>query len=404
MESRRLETGPDSKLLHLTAKVRLANRMLRGKGLRKAMPGRTQGWARADGQRQTPGKKRAGPVAPGRKPQGRRQMRHCSGWWWWRSLDTESRAIYLLYLLCLAVGLQVYNAYENLDDQLLAYDVEQLEKTLHRDLVGQTLAINRLCRLLRDYLATYVHPQAPLFLSIHGPAGVGKSHVARLIAKHFSFQLGPGLVLQHSVKYQRILTSSPGVPGLAAQVSEVLSRALGAQRVPVLLFDEMELASPGLLSLLGSLLGSNRTAGTVYIAVSRLGQERIVQSFRSWPGGAHRRFRRLDRELQELIGRLHPVWRLRPHIIPLGPLDWAHVVSCFERLMDREGLYPQRHRAEALADKLRYYRASQRMYAQQGCKQAPAMVRHLAQEAELGRLRKGVSPWHQPQKGLDAPE
>ncbi|XP_059495592.1 uncharacterized protein LOC125467690 [Stegostoma tigrinum] len=398
------ETMESRQLLHLTAKVRLANRMLRGKGLRKTMPGRTLGWVRADGQRQASVKKRAGPAAPGRKLQSRRQTKHCLGWRWWQSLDAESRAIYLLYLLCLAVGLQVYNAYENLDDQLLVYDVEQLEKTLHQELVGQTLAINRLSGLLRDYLATYIHPQAPLFLSIHGPAGVGKSHVARLIAKHFSFQLGPGLVLQHSAKYQQLLPGSLGLSGLATRVSEVLSRSLDAQRVPVLLFDEMELASPGLLSLLGGLLGSNRTAGAIYIVVSRLGQERIVQSFRSWPGGAHHRFRRLDRELQALIGRLHPVWQRRPHVIPLGPLDRAHVVSCFEQLMDREGLYPQRHRAEALANKLSYYRASQRLYAQQGCKQAPAMVRHLAQEAELERLRKGVSPWGQPQKGLDVPE
>ncbi|XP_060706838.1 torsin-4A-like [Hemiscyllium ocellatum] len=402
MESGQPEKAPEGRLLHLTAKVQLAHRMMRGKGLRRAPSSRTLGWVRADGgQRQPTGRKRAA----GRKAQGRRPARRCSGWWWlwrwWTCLDAESRAIHLLYLLCLTVALQAYNAYENLDDQLLAYDVEELEKTLHRELLGQTLAVNRLTGLLRAYLATYIH-RGPLFLSVHGPAGVGKSHLVRLVAKHFSFQLGPGLVLLHSVRYQQQLQSPGGHSGLAAHVSDILSRARVAHRVPVLLFDELELAPSGLLTLLGGLLTSNRTAGAVYIAVSRLGQERIVRSFRARAGGGgHRCLQRVSKELEGLMGRLHPLWRLAPHVIPLAPLDRAHVASCFERLMDREGLYPQPHRAKALADGLAYYRAGRRLYALRGCSQSLAMVRQLAQERRPERLGKAVIPWHQPHEGAD---
>ncbi|XP_041068855.1 torsin-4A-B-like [Carcharodon carcharias] len=380
MEVPKMKTTPNNRLLHLTAKIRMANRMLRGKCNRKAAPTRsTIGYFAAANCH--PPLKRKGTI---RKLHGKKKPLPLRSKSWW-STDTETKAKYLLFLLCLIVGFQVYNAYENLDDNLLIYDIDQLEKTLHRELLGQTLALNKLTKLLRNYFATFVH-EKPLFLSINGPAGVGKSHLGRLIAKHFKFQLGPQLVLQHSVRYQQLVGHSDHRSELAARISAIFSEALRTQRIPVLLFDEMELAPAELLSYVRDLLHSEHTSA-VYIFVSKLGQEWIMQSLRhSLVHKATRRVAKLSRELAQLFAWRHPVWQV-PEIIPLCPLERAHVVQCFHQLMDQEGLFPRERQVETMANRMNYYRAKQKLYAQQGCKRVLSMVKQLTEQKRLEDLK-----------------
>ncbi|XP_038672453.1 torsin-4A-A-like [Scyliorhinus canicula] len=382
------------RLLHATAKVQLANRMLRGKRLRQVSASRSTIGYMGSSSRHPPLRRKG----TNKKLHGRKKVLRTKSRW---SIDTDTKAIHLLFLLCLIVGLQVYNAYENLDDNLLLYDIDQLEKTLHRELLGQTLALNKLTKLLRDYLVTYVH-EKPLFLSINGPAGVGKSHLGRLIGKHFRFQLGSGIVLQHSVRYQQLSGHSGQHSKLAARISAIFSEARRAQRVPVLLFDEMELAPAELLSFVGRLLRSEHTSA-VYIFFSKLGQDWIMQSIRRrLAPRATRRMAQLSRELTQQFTRRHPIWR-SPEIIPLRPLERAHVVQCFHQLMDWVGLYPCQRQVETMANTLNYYRARQKLYAQQGCKHVPSMVKKLTEQKQLEGLKKkmvlqchkhGIYPWH----------
>uniref|UniRef100_A0A2K6V385 Torsin family 4 member A n=1 Tax=Saimiri boliviensis boliviensis TaxID=39432 RepID=A0A2K6V385_SAIBB len=99
-------------------------------------------------------------------------------------VEHRSRAQRCLLLLVAIVGFQVLNAIENLDDNAQRYDLDGLEKALQRAVFGQPAAVARIVALMRDYLATHVHSR-PLLLALHGPSGVGKSHVGRLLARHF---------------------------------------------------------------------------------------------------------------------------------------------------------------------------------------------------------------------------
>ena len=91
--------------------------------------------------------------------------------------------------------MQVFNAIENLDDNLLRYDILGLEKTLWREVIGQPTALALLVKSLAQYLSTHVH-DCPMVLSLHGPTGTGKSFVGRLIAKHFEMVAGHHLVFR----------------------------------------------------------------------------------------------------------------------------------------------------------------------------------------------------------------
>ncbi|XP_051899942.1 torsin-4A-like [Pristis pectinata] len=283
---------------------------------------------------------------------------------WWVS---DTAVMCVLYLLCGIVALQVYDG-ENVEENLLTYDIDHLEKTLHEELVGQTLAINKLTKLLRSYLATYFHTK-PLVLSINGPTGVGKSYMGRMIAKHFRSTLEPWLVLHHSAKHH-------SQQDLSSRVPATFSRALRARRVPVLLLDQLEHAGPELLDFVEQLMDSNHTSA-VYIFLSNIGRELIAQSARhSFVHRETTRLRRLSGELARLMSRRHPLWR-EVQFIPLLPLDQPHVVQCARQLMERTGFYPQDPRAEAMANSLNYYRARQRLYSEQGCKPVLPMVRQL---------------------------
>uniref|UniRef100_UPI00398F46FC torsin-4A-like isoform X1 n=2 Tax=Pristiophorus japonicus TaxID=55135 RepID=UPI00398F46FC len=379
MELPEVKKSRKYQLAHTMRKIRLANRMMRGKRLlRVASQPLVKGHAEGT-SRHRPFKKKYSKLQWKRKAPLRREKK------WW-SLDTKAKAKCLLYLLCLVVGVQVYNAYENLDDNLLIYDINQLEKTLHHSILGQTLAINKLTKFLRMYFSTYIHVK-PLFLSIHGPTGVGKSHLGRLIAKHFKFQLGPQLVLQHSMKYQHLVgrCGQRSQQRLSDRTAAVLAQALWAKRIPVLVFDEMELAPAQLLSFVGQLLRSNYTSA-VYVFISNVGQGAITQSVRrSFARRETGRVGRLSAELAQAFARRHPVWR-EPEIIPLFPLERVHVVQCFYQAMDREGFYPHDPRADALANTFNYFRARRRLYSQHGCKDVLSVVRQLNRQKHVGNL------------------
>ncbi|XP_031697937.1 torsin-4A-like, partial [Anarrhichthys ocellatus] len=138
----------------------------------------------------------------------------------------QSRAKYCLYLLFAIVFVQVYNAIENLDDHVLRYDLEGLEKTLRREVFGQQGAVDGLLSHLKDYLSTYVHNK-PLVVSLHGPSGVGKSHLGRLLAGHFRSVVGETLVLQYYVLHHcpQEANALRCSHDLAALISEMVKRA-----------------------------------------------------------------------------------------------------------------------------------------------------------------------------------
>uniref|UniRef100_A0AAQ4R5U0 Torsin family 4, member Aa n=1 Tax=Gasterosteus aculeatus aculeatus TaxID=481459 RepID=A0AAQ4R5U0_GASAC len=187
----------------------------------------------------------------------------------------QSRAKYCLYLLCAIVFLQVYNAIENLDDHVLRYDLEGLEKTLRREVFGQQGAVDGLLFHLKDYLSTYVHNK-PLVVSLHGPSGVGKSHLGRLLAGHFRSVVGETLVLQYYVLHHcpQEADALRCARDLSALVSETVGRAEEEEKIPLFVFDEAEHMHGEILDALLRLVAaerSNEHLNAVYLLLSNLG-------------------------------------------------------------------------------------------------------------------------------------
>ncbi|XP_019937144.1 torsin-4A [Paralichthys olivaceus] len=301
----------------------------------------------------------------------------------------QSRAKYCLYLLFAIVFLQVYNAIENLDDHVLRYDLEGLEKTLRREVFGQQGAVEGLLSHLNDYLSTYVHNK-PLVVSLHGPSGVGKSHLGRLLAGHFRSVVGEALVLQYYVLHHcpQEAEALQCANDLSTLISQMVVRAEEEEKIPLFIFDEAEHMHEEILDALWQLVASkqsNEYLNAIYLFLSNLGHAHItkhmIQNSSSSSMSASHRHSNLEKELTPILRntleKLHLLWT-EADILPLGLLEKSHVMECFLDEMTREGFYPDHVNIERLAGEIEYYSSvGGHKYSQTGCKQVVAKVNLL---------------------------
>ncbi|XP_077441495.1 torsin-4A isoform X2 [Vanacampus margaritifer] len=301
----------------------------------------------------------------------------------------HSPAEFCLYLLSAILFVQVYNAIENLDDHVIRYDLEGLEKTLRREVFGQQGAVEALMWHLKDFLSTYVHNR-PLVVSLHGPSGVGKSHLGRLLAGHFRSVVGEPLVLQYFVLHHCPLEAEAPrcAQRLLSLVSEAVELGEREEKIPLFVLDEAEHMHGQILDALQGLLGSAQAKhflNAVYVILSNLGHQHITKhllhnasahAIGGAAGHAH-----LARDLTPVLRRhleeRHPLWA-EVIVVPLGLLERSHVMQCFLDEMSREGFYPDRAHMEQLAAEIQYYPAvGGGEYSVTGCKQVVAKVNLL---------------------------
>ncbi|XP_072310584.1 torsin-4A isoform X2 [Eucyclogobius newberryi] len=302
--------------------------------------------------------------------------------------ERSSRAKYSLYLLLAIVFLQVYNAIENLDDHVLKYDLEGLEKTLRREVFGQQGAVEGLMSHLQEYLSTYVHNK-PLVVSLHGPSGVGKSLLGRLLAGHFRSVVGEALVLQYYVLHHcpQEANALHCAQNLSALISHTMEQAEEEEKIPLLIFDEVEYMHQDILDALLQLVAtkkSNEYLNAIYLFLSNLGHEQITKhllhnssSISATASGHGHLIKELTPILRNTLDGLHPLWA-EADILPLGLLEKVHVMECFLEEITREGFYPDNANIERLSGEIEYYPiVGGHEYSQTGCKQVVAKVNLL---------------------------
>lgn len=303
-----------------------------------------------------------------------------------RYLPTEekSKAKRCLLLFIGIIFFQILNAIENLDDNLQKYELDGLEKTMHRDVFGQKLAVDTVMDLLKDYLATHIHNK-PLVMSLNGPSGVGKSHMGRLLAKHFRSVMGGEFVLQYYTGHN----CPPETDVLSCQihlsgkVSDMVVRAEIEEKIPVFILDEMEEMPPLLLDLLHGYFQphqSNEFLNAIYILISNIGSSGItkyvLQNASNEGLSPHRKRKELVSIIESSLRQHHPLWD-HSEIVPFTLLEKSHIINCFLDEMLREGYYPDNGNIENMASQLKYYTLGEKHYAIMGCKQVVTKVNLL---------------------------
>lgn len=256
---------------------------------------------------------------------------------------------------------------------------------------GQQGAVEGLLAHLKDYLSTYIHNK-PLVLSLHGPTGVGKSHLGRLLAGHFRSVVGETLVLQYFVLHHCPLETDAlrCARDLSILISETVARAEEEEKIPLFIFDEAEHMHREILDALWELVVSDRSneyLNAIYLFLSNLGHTHIIKhmlhnsssiSMAMTAASRHSNlFEAITPVLRNTLEKLHQLWT-EADILPLGLLEKGHVMECFLDEVTREGFYPDLTNIERLAGEIEYYpTVGEREYSKMGCKQVVAKVNLL---------------------------
>ena len=170
--------------------------------------------------------------------------------------------------------------------------VLKMEQELKEKIIGQDDALGTVCRAIRRSRADIKDPNRPIgaFLFL-GPTGVGKTHLARLLATHM-FGGEDALIQVDMSEYMekfaisRMTGSPPGYVGYeeGGQLTEQVRR----RPYSVILFDEVEKAHPDVMNLLLQILEEGRLTdsvgrkidfrNTIIIMTSNLGADLIRKS------------------------------------------------------------------------------------------------------------------------------
>ncbi|HEU65000.1 MAG TPA: ATP-dependent Clp protease ATP-binding subunit [Chlamydiae bacterium] len=167
-----------------------------------------------------------------------------------------------------------------------------MEKILFEDIVGQEEAVTCVCKAIKRSRADIKDPNRPIgsFLFL-GPTGVGKTHLARLLAIHL-FGGEEALIQVDMSEYMekfaasRITGSPPGYVG--HEEGGQLTEQVRQRPYCVVLFDEVEKAHPDVMNLLLQIMEEGKLTdsmgrkidfkNTIIIMTSNLGADLIRKS------------------------------------------------------------------------------------------------------------------------------
>ncbi len=209
----------------------------------------------------------------------------------WESHKDEHQPIVdeedIAHIIAKQTGIPVTRLTEGETEKVL-----KMEEKLKEEIIGQEDALSTVCRAIRRSRADIKDPNRPIgaFLFL-GPTGVGKTHMARLLATHM-FGGEDALIQVDMSEYMekfaisRMTGSPPGYVGYeeGGQLTEQVRR----RPYCVVLFDEIEKAHPDVMNLLLQILEEGRLTdslgrkvdfrNTIIIMTSNLGADLIRKS------------------------------------------------------------------------------------------------------------------------------
>ncbi|XP_050952573.1 torsin-1A-like [Labeo rohita] len=272
-------------------------------------------------------------------------------------------------------------------DVLLPFDSKRLEEDLRDSLFGQHIVSDVVLKTVTSFM-TDKNPNKPLALSFHGTAGVGKNHVAKIIAKNVYKKGDQSKHVQMYISMHHF-PHRENVDLYSAQLKQWIHGNVSRFPRSMFIFDEMDKMQPQLIDVIKPFLDYNaRVDGVsfcnaIFIFLSNAGGNIIAEvALDFWREGKDREelwmnSKELETKILQNIfndknsGFLHSSiidHHLVDHYIPFLPLELKHVRQCVMAEMAHLKMTIDYGLADKVARDMPYYPENEKIFAVKGCK------------------------------------
>ncbi|NGZ07487.1 MAG: ATP-dependent Clp protease ATP-binding subunit ClpA [Magnetococcales bacterium] len=280
--------------------------------------------------------------------------------------------------------------------------LKNLEQNILLSLFGQNQAVAMVCQAIKLSRAGLGNPQKPIgaFL-LAGPTGVGKTELARLVARELAVELIRFDMSEYMERHtvSRLIGAPPGYVGF--EQSGLLTEAVTKTPHAVLLLDEVEKAHPDVFNLLlqvmdhGSLTDNNgRRAdfrNVILIMTTNAGTYDLERASVGFVKQDHH-----GDEMKEIKRLFSPEFRNRlDAIVPFAHLSMEVILQVTEKFLfalDRD--LGQQHVTMVVDDEGRRWLAERGYDRKNGARPMERLIKEkirqpLADELLFGNLRHG---------------
>ncbi|XP_073679555.1 torsin family 1 like 1 [Garra rufa] len=285
-----------------------------------------------------------------------------------------------------AAASYVINRFYELDE-LLPFDSKRLKEDLRDSLFGQHIVSDVVLKAVTSFM-TDRNPNKPLALSFHGTAGVGKNHVAKIIARNVYKKGDKSKHVQMYISMHHF-PHKGNLDLYSAQLKQWIHGNISSFPRSMFIFDEMDKMPPQLIDVLKPFLDYNARvdgvsfSNAIFIFLSNAGGNVIAQvALDFWREGKDREelwmnSKELETNILQNIfndknsGFLHSTiidHHLVDHYIPFLPLELKHVRQCVMAEMVHLDMPVDNDLADKVARAMPYYPENEQIFAVKGCK------------------------------------
>ncbi|KAA0706658.1 Torsin-1A Dystonia 1 protein [Triplophysa tibetana] len=272
-------------------------------------------------------------------------------------------------------------------DKLLPFDPARFEKDLKDNLYGQHIVSKVVLKAVSSFM-TDSNPNKPLALSFHGTTGVGKNHVAKIIARNI-YEKG-----DHSDHYITFISEhhfphKDKVDMYSAQLKQWIHGNVSSFPRSMFVFDEMDKMNPRLVETIKTFLDyTARIDGVsfrkaIFIFLSNAGGKVIANlALDFWREGKDREeiqmnSRGMETQIFQTIfnDKSSGFWHssiidhhLVDHFIPFLPLELKHVRQCVLAEIASLNITVDHDLADTVAREMPFFPPGEKILSVKGCK------------------------------------
>ncbi|XP_073731812.1 torsin-1A [Misgurnus anguillicaudatus] len=272
-------------------------------------------------------------------------------------------------------------------DVLRPFDAKEFKEDLRKSLYGQHIALETIHKSVSWFMKD-PNPSKPLVLSLHGPTGVGKTHVTKIIARNI-YEMGEKSKHVHKFIASYHFPNKAHAEMYEPQLKQWIIGNVSSFPHSMFIFDEMESMNPHLIDTIKAFLDYVSDVdgvsfhNAIFIFLSNAGQNVINNiTLDFWREGKDREeIQMYSKEMETKISQdifndgKSGFWHsclldhhLVDHFIPFLPLEERHVRQCVLDEMTNMNIAVDHNLVNKALREIPFFPPDEKIFSVKGCK------------------------------------